>query len=133
MPVERVSKGFADLSMTFQINPINYDLISLKNETAIARSIRNIVLTNRGERLFNVNFGTDLRNSLFENMDDISISFLEDKISEAIRLYEPRVILNSVSVESDEISYELNATINYTIVGVNVLPQQLTFALQSAR
>ena len=52
MPLERVSQGFKDLSMTFKRNPLNDDLIALKNETAIARSIRNIVFTVPGERFF---------------------------------------------------------------------------------
>jgi hypothetical protein len=46
MPSERVSKEFKDISLSFQVNPLNYDLIAIKNETAIARSIRNLVLLN---------------------------------------------------------------------------------------
>ncbi len=65
MPLERISKGFKDLSMTFQVNPINYDLIALKNETAIARSVRNLVLTYPGERFFNENLGSKVSRSLF--------------------------------------------------------------------
>ena len=56
MPLERVSQGFKDISMTFQINPLNNDLIALKNENAISRSIRNIVSTIPGEKFFNQNF-----------------------------------------------------------------------------
>ena len=55
MPIERVSRGFKDLSMTFKSNPLNDDLIGLKNENAIARSIRNIVMTVRGEKFFDEN------------------------------------------------------------------------------
>ena len=57
MPLERVSKGFRDISMTFQVNPLNYDLIALKSETAIARSIKNLVLTTPNERFFRPNLG----------------------------------------------------------------------------
>ena len=53
MPLERVSQGFKDISMSFQTNPLNSDLIALKNETAISRSLRNIVLTVPGEQFFN--------------------------------------------------------------------------------
>ena len=53
MPVERVSKGFKDISSSFQVNPLNEDLIAIKNETAIARSMRNLILTYTGERFFN--------------------------------------------------------------------------------
>ena len=66
MPVERVSRDFKDLSMSFQVNPINYDLIALKNETSISRSIRNLVLTYPGEKFFNQGLGSKVSRSLFE-------------------------------------------------------------------
>ena len=56
MPLERISQGFKDVSMSFQTNPLNSDLIALKNESAIARSLRNIVLTTPGEKFFNEQF-----------------------------------------------------------------------------
>ena len=56
MPLERVSQGFKDISMSFQVNPLNLDLIALKNETAIARSVRNIVFTLPGEKFFDSSF-----------------------------------------------------------------------------
>lgn len=133
MPVERVSKGFADLSMTFQINPINYDLITLKNETAIARSIRNIVLTHRGERFFNQEFGCDASHYLFNTIDEFTANDVERKITTSIQIHEPRVRVNFVTVIANELENALNVTINYTIIGINATPQELSFALQSAR
>jgi len=133
MPLERVSKGFKDLSMTFQVNPINYDLIALKNETAIARSIRNLVLTYPGERFFNENLGSKVSRSLFENINEISASIIKDEIENTIRNYEPRVNLISVNISPNYDNNEFNVTINYKIVGIDVLPQQLSFALQPTR
>jgi phage baseplate assembly protein W len=133
MPVERVSKGFKDLSMTFQVNPVNYDLIGLKNETAIARSIRNLVFTYPGEKFFNQNLGSKVSRSLFENMDEISASVIKDEIENTIRNYEPRVNLISVNVSPNYDNNEFYVTINYRIVGIDVLPQQLSFALQPTR
>jgi phage baseplate assembly protein W len=133
MPLERVSKGFKDLSMTFQVNPINYDLIALKNETAIARSIRNLVLTYPGERFFNENLGSKVSRSLFENIDEISASVIKDEVENTIRNYEPRVNLIEVIVSPNYDSLEFNVTINYRIVGIDVLPQQLSFAIQPTR
>ena len=69
MPLERVSKGFKDISMTFQVNPLSSDLIALKNENAIARSVRNIIFTVPGEKVFDPDFGTDINASLFELLD----------------------------------------------------------------
>jgi phage baseplate assembly protein W len=133
MPLERVSKGFKDLSMSFQVNPINYDLIALKNESAIARSIRNLVLTYPGERFFNENLGSRVSRSLFENLDEISASVIKDEIENTINNYEPRVDLIDVIVEPNYDNAEFNVTINYRIVGIDVLPQQLSFALQPTR
>ena len=133
MPLERVSKGFKDLSMTFQANPLNFDLIALKNETAIARSVRNLVLTSPGERFFNENLGSKVSRSLFENIDAISASVIKDEIENTITNYEPRVNLISVDVAPNYSEGEFNVTINYRIVGIDVLPQQLSFALQPTR
>ena len=133
MPLERVSQGFKDISMTFQVNPLNYDLIALKNETAIARSIRNLVFTYPGERFFNQNLGSRISRSLFENLDDITASIIKDEITNTINNYEPRVNLIEVVVSPNYDNNEFNVTINYRIVGIDVLPQQLTFALQPTR
>ena len=133
MPVERVSKGFRDLSLSLQVNPLTYDLIDLKNETAIARSLRNLVFTLPGERFFNQNLGSKVSQSLFENIDDVSASILQDEIRNTIENYEPRVELIGVDVNPNYDDYEFNVTIRYYIVGIDALPQQLTFALQSAR
>ena len=133
MPLERVSRGFRDISMSFQVNPLNYDLIGLKNETAIARSIRNLVLTYPGERFFNEDLGSRVSRSLFENMDEITSSIIKDEIENTIRNYEPRVNLTSVDVVPNYDENEFNVTIQYRIVGIDVLPQQLSFALQPTR
>ena len=133
MPVERVSKGFKDLSMSFQVNPINYDLIALKNETAIARSIRNLVLTYPGEKFFNENLGSKVSRSLFDNIDDISASVIKDEIENTIKNYEPRVDLIDVVIDPDYDNNNFNVTVNYYIIGIDALPQQLSFALQPTR
>ena len=72
MPAQRVSKRFKDLSMSFKYNPLSGDLIALKNENAIARAVRNIVLTSPGEKLFDPDFGSSVSEILFENVDDIT-------------------------------------------------------------
>ena len=133
MPIERISKEFKDISLSFQVNPLNYDLIGIKNETAIARSIRNLVLTQPGERFFNQNLGSKVNRSLFENIDDISASVIKDEIENTIKNYEPRVSLIDVVVTPNFDDYEFTVTVSYYIVGVDVLPQQLSFALQPTR
>jgi len=133
VPLERVSQGFKDLSMTFQANPLNDDLIALKNENAIARSIRNIVFTLPGEKFFNASFGSRITESLFENIDDITSTIIVDEITQSIENYEERVKLLDVqaSPNYDNNSYDL--TIRYLIIGRDIPAQELQFVLQSSR
>jgi phage baseplate assembly protein W len=133
MPLERVSKGFKDISMTFQNNPLNSDLIALKNETAIARSIRNIVFTLPGEKFFNPNFGSRVSRSLFENIDEILASNIRDEIATSIVNFEPRVELKNVEVIPNYDNNSFDVIITYSIVGINVPSQQLQFVLQPTR
>ena len=133
MPLERISQGFKDISMTFQSNPLNSDLIALKNETAIARSIRNIVFTLPGEKFFNENFGSKVSRALFENVDEISASIIRDEIRNSINNYEPRVQLIEVQTNPDYDNGSFDVVINYRIIGADVPAQQLQFVLQPTR
>jgi hypothetical protein len=133
MPLERVSQGFKDISMSFQTNPLNSDLIALKNETAISRSLRNIVLTLPGEKFFDENFGSRVSNSLFENVDALSARTIEDEIRLSINNYEPRVKLLNVRSIANPDSNAFDVTIEYQVIGADVLPQSLQFVLQPTR
>ena len=133
MPLERVSPGFKDISMTFQANPLNSDLIGLKNENAIARSVRNIVFTLPGEKFFDENFGSRISATLFENIDDISANIITDEIKFSIERYEPRVELIEVEAFPNFDNNAFDVLIVYNIIGADVPPQELQFALQSTR
>ena len=133
MPLERVSQGFKDISMTFQSNPLNDDLIALKNANAIARSIRNIVFTIPGEKFFEPSFGSRITESLFENIDDISATIIIDEIKESIGRFEPRALVLDVEAFPDYDNNGFDVTITYEIVGVEVPSQELQFVLQSSR
>ena len=132
MPLERVSQGFKDISMTFQSNPLNDDLIALKNANAIARSIRNIVFTIPGEKFFEPSFGSRITESLFENIDDISATIIIDEIRESIGRFEPRALVLDVEAFPDYDNNGFDVTITYEIVGVEVPAQELQFVLQSS-
>ena len=133
MPVERVSRGFKDISMTFQSNPLNRDLIAIKNENAIARSLRNIVFTTPGEKFFNESFGSKITESVFENIDEINAAVIADEIREAIDIYEPRVELDSVKAYPDFDNNGFDVIITYDVVGTSIPTQELQFVLQSSR
>ena len=133
MPLERVKQQYKDVSMSFKSNPLNDDLIGLKNESAIARSIRNIVFTLPGEKFFNPDFGSKITNSLFENIDEISAITIREEIEYSIRTFEPRVKLLDVSSIPNYDNNEYNVVITYQIIGAEVSPQQLEFVLLPSR
>ena len=133
MPLERVNNGFKDLSMSFQANPLTKDLIALKNENAIARSVKNIVFTLPGEKFFNEEFGSRITASLFENINDVTASIIVDEITQSINEYEPRVELIEVEAFPNYDNNTFDVMIVYEIIGVDVPPQQLEFVLESNR
>ena len=133
MPAQRVSKSFKDISMSFKFNPLSGDLITLKNENAIARAVRNIVLTSPGEKLFNPEFGSSISEILFENVDDITAISIQDEISSSLKNYEPRVELIDVNVDPNFDENQFDVIITYRIVGVDIPPSQLEFALLPSR
>ena len=133
MPIERVSQGFKDISMTFQSNPLNDDLIAIKNENAIARSLRNIVFTTPGEKFFNESFGSRITESLFENIDEITATIIVDEIRQSIDNYEPRVEVDDVKAFPNYDNNSFDVTITYDVIGSEIPTQELQFVLQSSR
>ena len=133
MPAQRVSKSFKDLSMSFKFNPLSGDLIALKNENAIARAVRNIVLTSPGEKLFDPDFGSSVSEILFENVDDITAVSIQDEIRNCLNNYEPRVDLIDVNVDPNFDENQFDVKITYRIVGIDIPPSQLEFALLPSR
>ncbi len=133
MPLQRVSQSFKDISMSFGKNPMTNDLIALKNANAIARSVRNIVMTIPGEKPFDPYFGSNVRNILFENLDNISASLIVDEIRSSIQNYESRVRLISVEAVPDFDNNTYDVVIIYDIIGADIPPQELQFALETAR
>ncbi len=138
MPVQRVSLPFKDISATFQINPISRDLIALKNENAIARSIRNLIFTVPGDIPFQPNIGCKVSEMLFENNDVITIIQIKSEIEFALNRFEPRIRLESVDVEQlNDINKlntnDLNVTIRYYIIGKDLPTQELNVVLVPTR
>ena len=133
MPAQRVSKSFKDVSMSFKFNPLSGDLIALKNENAIARAVRNIVLTTPGEKFFDPDFGSSVSEILFENVDEITAISIEDEIKSSLKNYEPRVELINVTVNPNFDENQFDVRITYRIVGIDIPPSELEFALLPSR
>jgi phage baseplate assembly protein W len=133
MPLERVSKGFKDISLSLKKNPLTRDILTLKNEYAISRALQNLVLTVKGEKFFNLNLGCDANRLLFENIDFFTAKSLKDEIASTIKNYEPRVELKEVFVLPNYDEGRMDVTIKYSIIGINSRPQQLQFILLPSR
>jgi phage baseplate assembly protein W len=133
MPNKRISRGFKDISLSFDMHPVTKDILVLKNEDAIRKSIRNLVQTIPSERFFNPLIGAEVRTSLFEFVDFGTASLLENQILLAIQNNEPRVTGTAVIVnpKPDLNSYEI--TIRYTIIGQDYPPQNFTYILEATR
>lgn len=119
--------------MTLRAHPLNHDLITLNNETAISRSIRNLVSTNLGERFFNYNLGSRISSLLFENLDTFTAQSLQSEIELLLNNYEPRIRLISVNVNPNYDVASFDVIVIYEIIGIDVPAQQLSFALYSTR
>ena len=133
MPLERVKQGFKDLSMSFRSNPLNDDLIGLKNESAIARSIKNLVFVRKGEKFFDPEFGSELSASLFENIDEVTAISIQDDIEYMIKMHEPRVKLINVESIPNYDNNQFDVVIVYQILGADTPPQELEFVLLPSR
>lgn len=133
MPLERVSRPFKDVSLTLQSNPLTRDILTITNERAIARSIRNLVLTQKGERFFNSQLGSEVSRLLFENLDRNTSIFIRNEIEYVITTFEPRVTLVSLEVNPNYDENQFDIVITYKIIGIDVPTQQLSFALTPTR
>jgi phage baseplate assembly protein W len=133
MAVQRISRSFKDISLSFDPHPVTKDLQILKNERAIVKSIRNIVQTIPTERFFNPLFGSDVRSSLFDFVDFGTASIIESQIIESIRNFEPRVNNVVVSVLPLPDTNEFEVEVSFDIVGQEFPTQQFTFLLEATR
>ena len=133
MAIQRKSRAFKDISLSFSPHPVTKDLPVLTNERAIARSVRNLVETIPSERFFNSLLGTDVRGSLFELFTTETVTIIEDQVQTTIANFEPRVDNVSVQVDAQYDNNELNVTVFFDIVGLEVPTQSFTFLLEPTR
>ena len=121
---DKVTVEFSDLNLDFHPHPVSGDLVPLTNAESIRRSVRNIMMTSLNERLFNPNFGANLRQLLFEPITPATELQIKLAISNAIKFFEPRVSVRSleVNVSPDENSYNVNF-----VFSIDGLSQQVQY------
>ena len=133
MAIQRKSRAFKDISLSFTPHPVTKDLPILANERAITRSVRNLVETIPTERFFNSLLGTDIRDSLFENFERSTVTIIEDQVREVLGNFEPRVSDVGVQVDARPDDNEFEVTVFFEIVGLDSQPQSFTFLLEPTR
>jgi phage baseplate assembly protein W len=133
MAITRISRSFKDISLSFDPHPVTKDLPILKNQSAIIRSIRNLVETIPNERFFNSTLGSNVRSSLFEFVDFGTASIIRDQIVNVISNYEPRVTDVEVQVDPRPDTNEFEVTVIFIIIGQEVPTQQFSFILEATR
>tara|TARA_B000000532_G_scaffold231787_1_gene214006 strand:- start:23 stop:424 length:402 start_codon:yes stop_codon:yes gene_type:complete len=133
MAIQRKSRAFKDISLSFSPHPVTKDLPVLLNERAIARSVRNLVETIPTERFFNSLIGTDIRDSLFEGFTRSTAYVIEDQIKETINNFEPRVTNLEVEVDGRPELNEMEIKVLFDIVGLATPTQSFSFILEPTR
>jgi phage baseplate assembly protein W len=133
MPVQRVSRGFKDISLSFEPHPVTKDLPALTNERAILRSVRNLVQTVPTERVFNSALGSEITQSLFEFVDYGTAAVVREQIITSIKNFEPRITNLVVEVDPQPDLNTFEVDISFDILGQETPAQQFTFILEATR
>ena len=118
-PRTRSQEFFSDFTRNLDQIPGRTDLSRVVNENAVRESIFNLVMTDRGERLFQPNIGCDIRGSLFENIDPSSILILKENIKSTIKTYEPRCNLRDVEVTANVDTNDIQVKIVFSVINSN--------------
>lgn len=133
MAITRISRSFKDISLSFKPHPVTKDLPILKNESAIRRSVRNIVETIPTEKFFDSDFGSDVYKSLFDFVDFGTSSIIQDQIKTCIANFEPRVNNVDVEVDPQPDNNSFECTIRFDIIGQEFPTQEYSFILEATR
>ena len=127
------SRAFKDINLSFKRHPVTNDVVTISNEDAIKRSVKNIIFTILGEKPFEPDFGSVINNALFDLSTNLSEIRISDEIKASLDNYEPRIDNINVSVSILADSNEMNCTVQYDIVGIPAPTQEVDVLLFPAR
>ena len=127
------SRAFKDINLSFKRHPVTNDVVTIRNEDAIKRSVKNIIFTILGEKPFIPQFGSVINESLFDLNTNLSEIRITDEIKSSLLNYEPRIDNIEVTVQVAPDRNELNCTVQYDIVGLPAPTQEVDVLLFPAR
>ena len=113
---------FKDLSLSFAKNKVTDDLLVKKEDAAVKQAVLNLLLTNKGERLYDAEYGSDLKSHLFEPLDFGTAGSIKDNISKTIDTYEPRVSIETLLVEPNIESNGFDVRLDFQVLSRADLP-----------
>jgi hypothetical protein len=131
-PRTRQETLYTDFHKDLALIPGRNDLARRVNENSVREAIKNVVLTDRGERLFQPTLGSDIRATLFENVTPATIILLKDSVSDALRAFEPRCNLLDVEVIGDIDSNSLTVNVVFNVIN-NEGPQTISIGIDRVR
>jgi phage baseplate assembly protein W len=123
---------FSDFLNDFDSHPINNSLAKVTNENAVKQSIRNLILTNRGERLFQPTIGSDIYRSLFEPNDTVTAENITFFVRSTISQNEPRALLLQVNVYPNPDRNAFTVNVVFSLINSNT-PIQISVILKRVR
>ena len=127
------SRAFKDINLSFKRHPVTNDVVAIRNEDAIKRSVRNIIFTILGEKPFQPNFGSVINESLFDLNTNLGEMQVSDEIRSSLLIYEPRISNVDVNVTISPDTNEMNCTVQYDITGIPTPTQEVDVLLFPAR
>lgn len=125
--------NFRDINIGFKKHPVTDDIVLSKDAAAIKQAIVNLLLTNKGERLFNSDFGSDIRQFLFEPLDYATAGQVNGNIRYTLGRFEPRISVQSVDTTPNFDDNGFDVELTYRIIGSDVPPVTVEFFLARTR
>jgi phage baseplate assembly protein W len=130
--LDKKQELFSDFLDNFDKHPISHGLIKITNEQSIKQSLRNLILTNLGERLFQPNIGSNIHRALFEPNDIVTAENISFYIKNTIQYNEPRVNVLNIEVLPDVSRYSFNVNIIFSVIN-STTPVTLNLILKRVR
>lgn len=125
-------REYKDIALVFDRHPITNDITSLTNADAIKYALRHILFTQVGEVPFFPEWGSRLRRLLFEPADNTTAILIQNEIKISIEAFEPRIIINSISLTLSDDELQYNVAMVYTLRDATQ-PVTISFALLRLR
>ena len=125
--------SFKDINITFKKHPVTDDLVVSRDASAIKQAIINLLLTNKGEKLFNPQYGSNIRSYLFEPLDYGTAQQIIGNIEFTVSKWEPRIQILNIDAIPNYNDNGFDVEMTYEIIGTDAPPIAVEFFLASTR